>query len=428
MGLRSYVNFPIVLGVLFIIAGIGGLGLTQWQNAAFGVTLGDSTQGKIIAASGSVYMDSFAALLAIAIGATMAWRWIGISILLAFPLAFYALYSVQSSFGYQMTERLAKSERLRDGAKEARTAVEQANASVLTNRASLIEDLNRKYDAANKTAGNRTLSRIERNEAKAEKDRLQQARTLLANAPPQLQQLPPAPEAILADPQAEIIAKWTPLSATAVAAIQISMLSVGFPLGKIIGFMFGSALIQFGAERARQRLAELKREAQAFKTTDIATTVEAVKPNVDKMLEDSVARVIASVKAEAAPVANDDDEPSFNEGEADRSARAVDGLLDQQQRQINDLQSYLVEATDVAPTVSVPASQFLRHYKDWSRLKGREPTIGNVVVLGHLLRAAGLARLDGLSGSGTVHYAGRSLRRLTAADVADEGVGRARAA
>lgn len=419
--LRSYINLPAVLGILCGAVGLLALASTLAQNMAFGESLAETSRGAVFLGANSLIMDGFAATLAMVVGAFFSWRRPRVAIVLCVPLALYTVYSMQSIFGFGMTERLAKAERVRTEAGEARSSVERENAEVIRQRAELRDNLVVRIKEANDIAGDRQQPETRRREARDERRRLNEALTLLANAPPALKRLPPAPEAVLADPQADIVARWVGTKPETIAAIQIAAISVGLPLAKVLGLMLSSWLFTLAAIRGRVRLSELAtkpKEAPAAAASDLMPTLAA-----PPAAEDLGAEIEEAMDA-AVAAANDDVIPMVSTVDEDAVVSSVDALIDEQQRQVNDIQAYLAMATDVAPTVQVSARQFLNHYRLWARVSGRETTISNPIVLGNLLRAAGLGRI----GHGNkVYYVGRSLRLLHD-DVADGEVGLAIAA
>jgi hypothetical protein len=399
--LRSYINLPGVVGVLCVAAGAAALACTLAQNASFGESLGHSWRGVLISAGGSIIMDSFAAILAIVVGLFLAGRRYGAALLVTVPLAFYLLYSIFSSFGFGLNERMAKAERARVEAFEARSAVERQNALILSERGQTRATLAASYGEASKKASNTRYSRAARAEAAAEAERITSALSLLDQTPPALRQLPPAPEAILADPQAEFIARWSGLNPETVAAAQIAWLAIGLPLAKMLGFLLAPMFFHQAGVRARARYAELTAEPESKPAPPVVTVA-------DDVLQASLAQAIEA--------ANDDSAPPAVPAEVE------DDFVDRQHAQINDVVSYITHATEPAPNCTVGAREFLRHYKDWSKMMGRTPTVSNTIEFGHLLRGYGLGRVE--NGRGTaqkVLYVGRRLRPLQ--DLAAKEVG-----
>lgn len=418
--LRSHLNLPMVAGVLCSTIGAAALVVTLAQNASFGESLADSSRGQLISMGGSVIMDSFAAVLAIVFGIFLASRKWGFAVVAGIPMVLYIGYSMQSSFNYQMTERMAKAERIRGDAGEARRNVEAQNAALSKARADLVASYEGRQSEANRIAGDRRQPTARRNEARAEKKRLDEALRLLSDAPLALKQLPPAPDAVLADPSAEIIARWTGVSSDVVAASQIAALSIGLPLTKMLGFMFGSVLLHLGAERARQRLAMLQAAAESK-----AVKVEA-PTEPERNVEDELAESVARVAAEAASVKDAALESIVTNPIGDNPVERAERLLIEQQSQINEVQAYLASATDAAASVKVPVRDFLKHYKAWCKSQDIDPAVTNVIMLGHILSAVGVPRVEETDRGGRrVYHVGRSLRHL---DVAGEEAGLAVAA
>lgn len=425
--LRSYINLPMLLGILCAIGGAAALASTLAQNAVFGASFGETEHGVLISSGNSLIMDSFAAVLAMVIGAAITWRRYLYAGLLVLPLALYLGYSMQSTFGFGMTERMAKAERIRIEASEARAAVERENASVLAAREELRGDLMRRVAEANTVAGDRRQSQVRRKEASAEKRRLDEVLTLLANAPPALKALPPAADVLLADPQADIVARWLGVDSEWVAAAQIGALAIGLPLAKVLGFMLASGLFHMAALRGRERMAELRAEAEARRASKAPVELAPVQDAEPRPLdiEADLERSMEAAVAQAQLVAVETDHPpmslaSLSSAENEpRASRDVESILDKQHREVNDIQAYLATATDEAPTVQIQARQFFNHYRSWAALSGREPQISNLIVFGNLLRVAGLGRDQRHN---KVYYVGRSLRPLHD-DVAAEEVG-----
>lgn len=414
MKMRYYVNLPAVVGVLCALAGTAALAFTLAQNASFGESLGSSWRGIMISAGGSVVMDSFAAILAVAIGLFLSCRHYGRASLLAVPLLFYLAYSMLSSFGFGMNERMAKAERIRDAASEARLAVQAENALAIQERAATRAMLASAYAEADRKAGDRKLSRIARTEAVAEKKRITESLRILDQNPPPQKQLPSSSETVLADPQAEIIARYTGFGVDTVSIVQIGMLAVGLPLAKILGYLLASVFFHLAGVRARARQAEVAgatltmAEARGTLMTLPRGDEAPVEKDIEAELRASISQAVEDAANDQAPLLGKTDP-------------VEDDFVVRQHAQVNDVVAYITHATEPAPNFPVAAREFLRHYKAWSRKMGRTPTVSNTIELGHLLRGYGLGRVEDGNGSGyKVYYVGRKLRPLQETTTAGE--------
>jgi hypothetical protein len=365
------------LGIAFAVGGVVALAMTIAQNYFVGTSLAESANGVMVQGYSSILMDCFTAVLAAGIGISIKQRRWGAFCLTLVPLVLYLSYSMQASVNFGMTERIAKSERVQGEINAERDAVNAQNAATLASQQDTLKDLRRRYDRADDRARNRDLTRSERREASLEKSRLDDA-IRVAQIAPALKVVEKS--GVLADPQAQIISRWTGIDPEAVSLIQVVAQGVGLVLMKFIGFAFSGYWWPRKPEEVKlEAKKEEPAEPEANEEAELGATVTSLLP--------------------AATIDTVEDAASEDEQIAPEVLKPVAAIasrmLDDRDVQKADLKKFLAAATHPAAGSLLRNAEFFNHYKTWSKLNGRvEPVVKSNTMFGILIQDLGVKRTN----------------------------------